>query len=227
VKDKSRVGTPETGGRPLSWAARADWTIAALIGAIVGGRMAYVLPILDTYSADPGGLLRFSEGGLGWHGLLIGGIAGLWVGWRLHRAPGVSFAALLDSIAPLIAGIALALWAGCIGGACGWGAEVTTLADYPAWAVEWARDVYGTAAPRYDTPLYGAALALAMLATALAWRGRGRFFAVVALAGAGMFLIGFWRGDPSPPLFGLRADQVADAVIAAWGAACAFRPDPN
>ncbi|MDZ4771121.1 MAG: prolipoprotein diacylglyceryl transferase [Chloroflexota bacterium] len=224
MRDKLGANPPETRGRPiivdnadgsLPAGIALDLTIGAGVGALIGGRAAYLL--LDGRDLET--LTRFTDGGVGWHGVLIGGLLGLWVAWTLRARRQTAYGDLLDSIAPLLAGIALTLWVGCAGGACGWGHEVTTLADYPAWAVAWAPNAYGIAAPRYDTPLYGALLASVIGVVTVITRGRGRFWLGVMVAGAGMFLIGFWRADPVRGAFGLRVDQVADALIAAWGIA--------
>lgn len=217
----------------VPWAALADVALAALAGAIIAGRAAYLAPLWAAYGVEPAALLRFIEGGLGWHGVLLGALAGGWLAWRWRARAHVRFGSLLDAAAPLAAVAAALMWAGCAGGACAWGREVATLADHPAWLVTWARDAYGIAAPRFATHFFGAAAALAMLLLALPWAGRGRFWLAVLAGASAMFVIGFVRADPVPTLFGLRADQAADAVTAAWAAAlfalarrASHHPDP-
>ncbi|MDL1902993.1 hypothetical protein FBR02_19770 [Anaerolineae bacterium CFX9] len=40
-----------------------------------------------------------------------------------------------------------------------------------------------------------------------------RFWLALALFSAGMFIIGFWRGDSLPILYGLRLDQWLDGLL--------------
>lgn len=205
--------------RRTGWRAGAlvDLTLAAGVGALVGGRAEHVaLHWAAWFSAHPDEIARVALGGLGWHGAVVGGLIGLFAAARFVRLPvSTGGTALLDPFAPALALLALGGWIGCAAAPCAWGKEVTTLADYPAWAVGWTRDVYNLYAPRYNTQLFGAALAVLLLLAA-AWLPRrvraGHFWLILALLSAGMFFIGFWRADPVPVVFGLRADQVADAV---------------
>jgi hypothetical protein len=98
--------------------------------------------------------------------------------------------------------------------------EVDTLAHFPAWTVAETADIYGIAAPRYNTQVFGLWLtgALLLIAVILLWRGwlRGaRFWLMLALFSAGMFVIGFFRGDYAPMLNGLRLDQWFDVIVGA------------
>jgi phosphatidylglycerol:prolipoprotein diacylglycerol transferase len=202
---------------PVRAGAAADCGLAALAGAAVGGRLLHVLLNAGYFAGAPAEALRLSAGGLDWHGALLGGLVGLRL---MARWRGVDSAALLDRLALALPLVVIAVWWGCLGAACGYGAEVDTLARYPAWAVAELPDVYGLPAPRWNTQLFGMALGVALLplATLLAWRGwlRGRrFWLLLALASAGMFLIGFARADAAPVLAGLRADQWLDAVVLA------------
>ena len=113
---------------------------------------------------------------------------------------------------PALPLLAFAGWLGCAAAVCGYGAEVDTLAHYPAFAVAESRDVYGIIAPRYNTQLFGLALALVLLALSfvlLRYDGLKyrRFWILLALFSIGMLGIGFYRGDSVPILLGLRADQ--------------------
>lgn len=202
-------------------AAAADCGLAALAGAAVGARAAHVLLNWDYFAGAPAEALRLSAGGLSWHGAVAGGLVGLGLGARWR---GVDAAALLDRLALALPLAAFAVWWGCLGAACGYGAEVDTLARYPAWMVAELPDIYGLAAPRYRTQAFGMALSAALLALALLLAGRGwlrgrRFWLLLFLLSAGMFAIGFVRADHTPAIAGRRADQWLDlafAALAGW-----------
>ncbi len=72
--------------------------------------------------------------------------------------------------------IAAAAWVGCAAAGCAYGAEVRTLADYPPGVTAELRDVYGIAAPRWNTPLYGVVLAGMMVGVVggMMWVGMRR-----------------------------------------------------
>ncbi len=207
---------------PVRAGAAADCGLAALAGAAAGGRLFHVLLNASYFAGAPAEALRLSAGGLNWHGAVVGGLAGLWL---LARWRAVDAAALLDRLALALPLMTFAVWWGCLGAACGYGAEVDTLARYPAWAAAELPDVYGLPAPRWNTQLFGMALGAALLPLAALLARRGwfsgrRFWLLLALLSAGMFVIGFARADYTPALAGLRADQWLDAalfVLAAWG----------
>ncbi len=200
---------------PLRAGAAADCGLAALAGAAVGGRLVHVLLNIGYFASAPAEALRLSAGGLNWHGAVIGGLAGLRL---LARWRGADSAPLLDRLALALPLAAFAVWWGCLGAACGYGAEVDTLARYPTWAVAELPDVYGLPAPRWNTQVFGMALGAALLPlmallAARGWlRGR-RFWLALALLSAGMFAIGFVRADYAPTLAGLRADQWLDLIL--------------
>ena len=91
-------------------------------------------------------------------------------------------------------------------------------------------DVYGIAVPRYNTQVFGLILSLiVMIVVALVmWTGKPspptplphgegrkmwRFWFVLALLSAGMFVIGFFRGDSSIYIANFRADQILDVMF--------------
>lgn len=196
-----------------------DIGLLALAGGLIGARLGYVLLNLDAFAADPADVLRFTSGGLNWHGALIGALIGLWLAARWRSFDGE---ALLDALTPAIALVGLAAWAGCWAESCGYGVEVDTLARYPAYLVAELPDRFGIVAPRYSTQLYGVVwMGLTLAAALLLMRGERlkgrRFWLTLALASAGMFTIGFWRADPSAFALGLRVDQLLDALFVLGG----------
>jgi phosphatidylglycerol:prolipoprotein diacylglycerol transferase len=159
--------------------------------------------------------LRINNGGLDWHGAVIGGVIGLHLAARWHQ---ISPSPLLNSFALGLPLIALAAWWGCTAANCGYGAEVDTLANYLSFMVSESRDVYGLPAPRYHTQLFGLLLSVVLLGLTvfLRWRGwqaHRQFAVILALMSLGMFVIGFWRGDYAVIIAGLRADQWLDVGL--------------
>ena len=186
-----------------------DVCLGALIGAVAGARAVHVALNWSYFSTHTDEAIRLSAGGLDWHGAVIGGLIGLLLAARLSH---VASSRMLDALSLALPLVAMAGWYGCWAAACGYGAEVDTLARYPAWAVAETGDVYGIVAPRYSTQVFGLALGAATLVIAAALtRVRGlRFWIVLALLSAGMAGIGVVRGDYAPVINGLRADQWLD-----------------
>jgi phosphatidylglycerol:prolipoprotein diacylglycerol transferase len=201
--------------RLLAIGALVDVGLGALIGALALARLGHVALNWNYFGARADEILRLEGGGMNWHGAVIGGLIGLSLVARWRR---FNINELLDSAALVIPLAALAGWYGCLAWACGYGAEVDTLARYPAFAVSEARDVYGILAPRYNTQIWGVILAVALLSLffALVWRDqlRGlRFWVMLLLLSAGMFMIGFARGDAVIHVAGLRLDQWFDLIL--------------
>jgi phosphatidylglycerol:prolipoprotein diacylglycerol transferase len=206
-------------------ALRREWRLGDLVdvclaefaGGIVGARLFHVL-LQWTYFADNlGEALRLNAGGLDWHGAVFGGLIGLWLATRWRK---LSFRAMLDALTPALPLLALAGWIGCYAVACGYGAEVDTLAHYSPLATSEIPDIYGIVAPRYNAQIFGMGLSLVLLifTAVLFWRKwlyYRRFWLVLALLSLGMFVIGFYRGDTVRVVVGIRADQWLDVLILA------------
>lgn len=114
--------------------------------------------------------------------------------------------------------IGLAGWYGCAAAACGYGREVDTLANYPALIAVENPDVFGIIVPRFNTQFFGIILCITVLliTLVLSWRGwlpKTRFWFILALLSAGMFVIGFLRGDHTLTIAGLRLDQLLDLIF--------------
>ncbi|GGC82104.1 prolipoprotein diacylglyceryl transferase [Marinobacter halophilus] len=85
---------------PLNEEQVGDLLFYLALGVILGGRFGYVLFYnFDSFLADPLWLLRVWEGGMSFHGGLLGVMLGLW--W-FGRKTGAGFWKIADFVAPLV-----------------------------------------------------------------------------------------------------------------------------
>lgn len=89
------------GGRaPCGADAFSDLVFFGMLGAIVGGRLGYMLVYgADQWTRDPLALLRVWEGGMSFHGGLVGVLV---AGWWWARRNRVAFWDAVDFVAPLV-----------------------------------------------------------------------------------------------------------------------------
>jgi phosphatidylglycerol:prolipoprotein diacylglycerol transferase len=163
------------------WSAEqvSDLIFYGALGAVLGGRLGYILFYdLAAYLADPLAVFRVWEGGMAFHGGLLGVIVAMLL---LARQQQRSFWAVADFTAPLVP---IGLLAGRLGNFINgelWG-RVT---DVP-WAMVFPRDPEQLA--RHPSQLYQAALE-GMLLFVLLWLYSARPRATGKIAG--MFLLGY------------------------------------
>ncbi|GAB6041199.1 prolipoprotein diacylglyceryl transferase [Endothiovibrio diazotrophicus] len=140
-----RVRRPGSGWKPLEM---DDLLFYTALGVVLGGRIGYTLFYnLPLFLHDPLVLFRVWEGGMSFHGGLLGVITALWLFGRRH---GKGFFAVADFVAPLVP---IGLFSGRIGNFINgelWGAPT----DLP-WGM-----VFPDAGPlaRHPSQLYEATL---------------------------------------------------------------------
>ena len=166
-----------------------DLIFLAVLGVILGGRLGYVLFYKPGYyAAHPLEILAVWQGGMSFHGGLLGVMAAMWIAARRNR---VHFLSLMDFVAPLCPlGIAAGRIGNFINGEL-WG-RVT---DLP-----WGMVFRGAGeAPRHPSQLYQAALEGFALFALLWWfsskpRPRGQVSALFLIGyGAFRFIAEFAR----------------------------------
>lgn len=172
------LGTRRAGRLGLSRDAVGDLIFYAAIGVVLGGRLGYALFYgVEQWLDDPFWVLRVWDGGMSFHGGLIGvALAAAW----FARQQGLSFMTLADFVAPLAP---IGLGAGRIGNFINHElpGKVTDLA--------WGMPFPGMGpAPRHPSALYEALLEGLVLFVLLWWvssrpQRRGKV--------AGLFLIGY------------------------------------
>jgi phosphatidylglycerol---prolipoprotein diacylglyceryl transferase len=140
----------------------ADAVFYGALGVILGGRLGYILFYkLDHYLAHPLDVLKIWEGGMSFHGGLLGVLVALWLFGRRHDK---SFLQVTDFVGPWVP---IGLGLGRLGNFINhelWG-RVT---DLP-----WGMVFIGAGdEPRHPSQLYQAFLEGAVLLTILVWYSR-------------------------------------------------------
>lgn len=184
--------------------AFGDLVFYGILGVFLGGRIGYVLfYVFDEFLANPMMLVKVWEGGMSFHGGLLGVVAAAWWWSRRHR---LHLMDTVDFVAPLVPpGLGLGRLGNYIGGelwgkftAGNWGVVFphSDLGPYTGLPMEQLRRLHasGTLDPfaRHPSQLYQALLEGAVLFCALWWysrRPRPRY----AVAGMFALLYGCFR----------------------------------
>ena len=166
---------------PVSRQGLDDFVLWATIGIVVGGRLGYVLFYnLDQYLADPIQILVIWQGGMAFHGGLVGVIVAAWLFARRRDFPALALSDLIACAAPI--GLFFGRIANFINGEL-YG-RVTTL----PWGIIFPN---GGPFPRHPSQLYEALLEGLVLFAVLAILARrpGLYLKPGLLSGA--FLTGY------------------------------------
>jgi len=169
----------ERADSPVNSAQVDDLIFYAMLGVIIGGRVGYCLVYgWGELIKDPLYLFKITDGGMSFHGGLVGVMLAMWwYGRKLNKTIGQ----ILDFVAPLVP---IGLGAGRIGNFINgelWGSETTV-----AWGVLY------DGAVRHPSQLYEAALEGLLLFVIIWWysaKPRPR----MAVTGLFMFLYGVFR----------------------------------
>ena len=180
------------GQPPMSLVDIDDFLIWAAVGVIAGGRIGYILFYdLPRYLAEPLAILSVWEGGMSFHGGLLGVIFAMIL---FARRRGIDTWSLFDVIA---AGVPMGL--GLVRGANFINSELWGRVSDAPWAVLFPN---GGPLPRHPSQLYEAGLEGLVLFAVLAWlvwsRGKlktPRFVGGAFIAGYGLarILVEFFR----------------------------------
>lgn len=183
--------------------------IWSLFGALVGGRIAYVIVHWEYFQKHLIGIPQVWLGGYAWPGALAGGVVALFlVAWLYGKSVG----ALADQVLPLLASISVTAWLGCWLAGCSYGPEID-------WGFP-TKDEWGIWKNRLPLQLIGAILSIAWF-----W-GIDRFrqhkgdailglAASLGLGGLSLILLvlSFLRVDPYPLYNGIRLETWAALIF--------------
>lgn len=196
-----------------------DMALYCLVGAVVGSRVVFVALDWQTYAAQPAHILNVWEGGLSYHGGLLGAVLAALI---FARRRGKQFLRMADETAPAIAlGYAFAR-VGCFLNGCCHGHPT----DLP-WGMVFP---HGEICDQsvHPTQLYALLASLAIMAALIGLkplvRFRGQLFAAyLVLYSVARFLLEFTRAGATGKYLtgaqGLTQAQFASIFILALGAA--------
>jgi len=200
--------------RPVS-----DLMIAVTSGALLFGRVGFVVANRGYFSGRMTEALNLFAGGHSYFGAVIGGLLGLALFARLKS---ISFAAVAEVMAPSVAVMSLFGWGACLLGRCAAGSATSfsILADD-------LPDAYGIMDLRYQTQLLGilSSLTVLLLIAILKVRdGHGfRFWLALLLLSATRLPITLLRGDFMPTAIGMRLDTIGEITLALLALALVIR----
>jgi len=200
-------------GQPLT--VLLDAATCALIGGILGGRGAFVAMNWPYFSQVPKEIFAVWNGGVSFHGALVGGLLAVLLYTLAVSRP---FWDLADAAALGLTLGALFSWFACLAAGCAYGAIGEGVLSI------YAPDVFGSQAERFATQIVGIILSLItlgllLLLVMLRKRAGVVFSAFLLLYFGGQFFLEFFRGDETIWLGPLRIAQVFDAGLALAGLA--------
>lgn len=170
-------------GGPVTPDAFDDFLTWATLAVVIGGRLGYVLFYKPAYHlANPLEILMVWQGGMSYHGGMIGVLLAIFLYARRHKIPGLALGDLVAAATPI--GLFFGRLANFVNGElAGRPSDVPWAMAFPAYGPE----------PRHPSQLYEAALEGLVLFVLLAWlahkpelRARHGLIGGVFLAGYGI-----------------------------------------
>jgi phosphatidylglycerol:prolipoprotein diacylglycerol transferase len=194
----------------LTPTARIDAGLAALGGAIIGGRTFFLATYWSYYCTRLEEAVRFWEGGLSWIGAVVGALIGLAIYAALTHRPYLLFA---DALAVPAAMLSFSSWLGCLLDHCAYGRPVNLGLLSPP-----TPDLFGVFSQRWPTQAMGSLYSLTILFILLSIRKLPDQSGVLGLSGLAMLSIGalaisFLRADPICHIASYRLDSLGAAII--------------
>lgn len=174
-----------------------------MFGAMVGARIAYLLPNLPYYIDHPTAMIAFWEGGLSWTGALPGTVLTvILVGRKMQKG----IPRLADALLPAALLVCMGIWLGCWQSGVAYGIQLSAGSGWGLPSI----DETGRYALRIPLQLIGAVLTLlcftiieqskAPFLRASGHRGLAALISITAL----LLALSFFRADPAPQWMGLR-----------------------
>lgn len=167
-----------------------DLSVTVILSGLLGSRLYYVTTNFGYYKDRFGAVLKIWEGGLSFHGALIGGILGFWWFVRKNKWPILQVADFGS----------LALLLGMVVGKIG---SLLNGDDYGVTSsLPWAIQIPGVIGKRHPSPIYEIILILVIYFYLLKRyrvkeRSGGVFYSCLALLGVARIFTEFFRDNPT------------------------------
>ncbi len=210
-KGREALGAPEA-------ADVLDVSVWMILAGVIGARLMFVIIDWNDYRGHPGTWFALWEGGISFHGGLIGGLAAMLIyAWRRR----ISILKLGDLLVPsVMLGYAIGR-IGCFLNGCCYGAPTTM-----PWGVVFHDDGLVTQ-PSHPTQIYASLMSFAFFA-GLVWLERRKVFDgqiigwYLILAAVERFVMEIWRAGYTSTIvaFGLTDVQFLCITLVVIGAGC-------
>lgn len=197
-------------------------SIGSLVGAMLGGRVAYIVVNWNYFRQHLLEIFQIYQGGLAWSGALAGGLVMIVIYARhLKKTPGE----VLWSLFPLLVSMIIFSWLACWWDGCAYGSLDYEILGLPAL------DELGNRSSRLPTQFFGALVMILGFVALDMQRSQFKRMDIlgwIGLFGTTLILFGmtFLRADPGIYWNGLRLDAWAAlgfALIALVGMAASWR----
>jgi prolipoprotein diacylglyceryltransferase len=209
-----------TRSEALAW---LDVYLGGLAGALIGGRLGFVLEHLPLYSENISYIPRLSYAELSWQGAVLGGLTASYAAARWRK---VAWASYSDSLALALPSIFMAVCWACRSAGLLLG-HSTSLEGLPVWAAGYLPDLSRHVQARYELQALGIALGLALLwwvalpHFAGLWRGQGLAWCGLGL-GLCVLTLDHFSANPRLTIYTWRVDQASAFLLIAaslffWG----------
>lgn len=187
--------------------------VVMLVAGLFAARLTFILLHSSYYFARPLEILFIWQGGLSG----IGGFAGALLGLGIYaRVTGESLTAHADALAIPGAIIAASCWLGCWLEGCAYGIPIES--QFPLLT---GIDMFNSGTLRWPTQAAGAIFSLLSIGVLITLKDRlppgilGMLS--LSLIATGVFVVSFFRSDPSLLIAGLRLDTLAALGLALLG----------
>jgi phosphatidylglycerol:prolipoprotein diacylglycerol transferase len=188
--------------------ARFDLGLIALVGSLIGARVAYVATHWDYYGFRPEEWIWIWQGGLPWIGALLGSLLLLGI---LNFLIYHSFGLILDILAIPALFVGISAWIGCWLSGCAYGYTLDIRGILPP-----SPDYFGVMGARWPTQIVGALLCFIALLVLISPKvpvrkaGLPGSLAILSIA-LSSFVLSYTRADPIRTLLGVRLDTIGSA----------------
>ena len=199
----------------LSLETALDITIFIIVGGVMGARLFYILLNIGDYFFSPLSLFNIREGGLSWHGALMGGFLGTVALSKIKKIPlgkVADFAAVHSTIALAIGRI------GCFLNGCCYGKPTLfiTGVDFRASGLEYYR---------HPTQLYESILMIVSFVLLLYWWKKKKYNGELTLImffmyGITRFIVEFFRDNTADQYIGMINLSLAQYLSIALTLGC-------